>query len=148
VGERIASGILNRLRFSAEDTARILALVHHHMRFGGVHGMKESTLKRFLRMEDFEEHLELHRLDCLASRGELDAYEFARQKFEETPAEVLRPERLITGEDLIALGMKPGPRFGEILLAVEEAQLEGAIGTREEALGLVRDRIAEGERAG
>jgi len=143
-GERIARGILSRLRFSAEATGRILALIHNHMRFGGVRSMKESTLKRFLRMEHFGEHLELHRLDCTSSNDLFDAYDFARQKVEQTPQETLRPARLVTGEDLIALGLEPGPRFRSILDAIEEAQLEGSIATHEEALALAHALIGHG----
>jgi poly(A) polymerase len=144
-GERIATGILSRLRFSAGATARILALIHHHMRFGDLDGMKESTLKRFLRMEDFGEHLELHRLDCTASHGSLDMYNLARQKLSQTPEEVLRPARLISGHDLAALGVKPGPVFSHILGAIEEAQLDGRIRTRDEALALAGELIGSGK---
>jgi poly(A) polymerase len=89
-------------------------------------------------MPKFEEHLELHRADCLASHGKLDTHEFVRRKLAEIPAEQLRPPRLLTGDALIAEGYVPGPRFGQILEAVEEAQLEGRITSREEALALVR----------
>jgi putative nucleotidyltransferase with HDIG domain len=140
-GVRLARGILERLRFSREDQEQIEALVANHMRFKDVERMKESTLKRFLRLPNFQEHLELHRLDCLASHGRLDNYEFVRRKLEQLPIEQLRPKPLLTGYDLIAAGYTPGPQFSKILAAVEDAQLEGRIHSREEALELVRGRF-------
>ena len=100
--------------------------------------MKLSTLKRFVRLPRFEEHLELHRLDCLSSHRNLDAYEFVRKFIAETPPEQVRPPRLLTGEDLKILGYRPGPQFKEILEAVEEAQLNGRIHNKDEALKLIR----------
>jgi putative nucleotidyltransferase with HDIG domain len=138
-GVRLARGILGRLRFSREDQEQVEALVANHMRFKDVHRMKESTLKRFLRLPRFTEHLELHRLDCLASSGRLDNHEFVRRKLEELPEEQLKPPALLTGRDLIAEGYTPGPRFSKMLTAVEDAQLEGRIHSREEALKLVRE---------
>jgi poly(A) polymerase len=140
-GVRLAHGILNRLRFSREDEEQIEALVANHMRFKDVERMKESTLKRFLRMPKFEEHLELHRLDCLASHGRLDNYEFVRRKLEELPAEKLKPKPLLTGKDLIEAGYEPGPAFKKMLAAVEDAQLEGRIGSKAEALELVKEEM-------
>jgi poly(A) polymerase len=138
-GVRLAHGILNRLRFSREDMEQVEALVANHMRFKDVHHMKQSSLKRFLRMPAFEEHLELHRLDCLSSNGRLENYDLVRRKLEEFPEEHLKPERLLTGADLIAAGYEPGPEFSRILSAVEDAQLEGRIATGGEALALVRE---------
>jgi tRNA nucleotidyltransferase-like protein len=115
--------------------------VANHMRFGDVERMKASTLKRFFRLPKFEEQLELHRLDCMSSHRDLSLYEFAKDKYNSLPAEQIRPAPLITGDDLIAAGFQPGPRFKELLTAVEDAQLEGSISTKEEALRLVRDRI-------
>jgi poly(A) polymerase len=138
-GVRLAHGILNRLRFSRDDMERVEALVANHMRFKDAHRMKESTLKRFLRMPGFGEHLEMHRLDCLASNQDLENYELVKRKLEELPEEQLKPAPLITGADLIAEGYEPGPRFAEMLAAVEDAQLEGRIGSREEALAMVRE---------
>lgn len=136
-GVALARDILSRLRFSTDTISRVVDLVAQHLRFKDIQKMKPSTLKRFLRLPHFDEHLELHRLDCLASHGNLDNYAFAKQMFEQTPAEELRPPRLLTGHDLIALGYEPGPQFGRLLRAVEDAQLEGKIRTREEALALV-----------
>ncbi len=100
--------------------------------------MKDSTLKRFLRLENFEEHLELHRLDCSASHRQLDNYLYAKEKLESLPAEELKPPRLLTGDDLIEAGYAPGPQFAAMLTAVEDAQLERRIHTKEEAVELVK----------
>jgi poly(A) polymerase len=138
VGTRMAIDICNRLRFSNDDTEQIAALVANHLRFKDVAQMKLSTLKRFIRLNRFEEHLSLHRLDCLSSHRNLDAYESVRQFIADTPPEEVRPPRLLTGEDLIEAGHRPGPLFKEILEAVEEGQLSGRIRNREEALLLVQ----------
>jgi poly(A) polymerase len=137
VGVKIAEEICRRLRFSNDDTKQILALVDNHMRFGHATRMKESTLKRFLRMPAFEEHLALHRADCLASHRILSTYEFVRRKQAEIPPTKMRPEPLVTGDDLIAAGHRPGPKFREILHAVEDAQLEGRLSSRDAALEYV-----------
>ena len=138
VGVKMAEEICQRLRFSNDDIEQILALVENHMRFGHVSRMKESTLKKFLRMPKFEEHLALHRADCLASHRHLSTYEFLQQKRAEIPPEKMRPSPLVTGDDLIAAGHSPGPKFREILEAVEDAQLEGRLGSRDEALAFVQ----------
>jgi poly(A) polymerase len=142
VGVKMAAEILRRLRFSNDETDQILALVDHHMRFGQVQQMNQSTLKKFLRLPGFDEHLELHRLDSLSSHGQLGAYEFVRQQLLSMPAEAIRPAPLITGSDLIEAGYAPGPRFKEILGAVEDAQLEGRLGSREAAMEYVRREFA------
>jgi poly(A) polymerase len=103
--------------------------------------MKTSTLKRFFRLSDFEEHLALHRMDCLAGSGNLDHWEFVRERWQTMPEEAVRPKPLITGRDLIAAGYEPGAAFKQMLRAVEDAQLEGTITTAEEALRLVRERF-------
>ena len=123
------------------------------MRFGDVERMKESTLKRFFRLERFEEHLALHRMDCLASHGRLDHWEYARQRWQSMPAEAVRPARLLTGRDLIAAGCEPRPRFRAVLQEVEDAQMEHRVTTHEEALALALARMrgegaADGSSAG
>jgi poly(A) polymerase len=138
VGVKMAEEICRCLRFSNDDTAQILALVENHMRFGHATLMKESTLKRFLRLPAFDEHLALHRADCLASHRNLSTYEFVREKRAEIPPEKMRPTPLVTGDDLIAAGHAPGPKFREILNAVEDAQLEGRLLSRDAALEFVR----------
>ncbi len=147
-GVAAAREILARLRFSNQDKEAILALVREHMMFMNVSRMRPARLKRFLRMPDFDLHLELHRLDCLGSHGMLDYYEFCRQKMLEYPAEELRPTPLVTGRDLIEMGFLPGPAFKEMLLAVEEAQLAGEITDAEEAQEFVRKRWGSGEAPG
>jgi poly(A) polymerase len=137
VGVKVGEALCRRLRFSNDDTEQILALIQHHMRFGQITLMKESTLKKFLRMPKFYEHLDLHRMDCMASHRILTAYEFAQEKLKSIPAEKMRPAPLLTGDDLIAAGYRPGPRFKEILSAVEDGQLEGSLLSREDALTFV-----------
>jgi poly(A) polymerase len=138
VGVKMAAEICRRLRFSSDETGQILALVDNHMRFADVQRMKESTLKKFLRLPAFDEHLELHRMDCLSSNGITESYEYAREKLQTMPPEAIRPQPLITGQDLIDAGYEPGPRFKEILGAVEDAQLEGRINSHEAALQFVK----------
>jgi len=140
VGARMAEAICERLRFSNRDTERIVALVENHMRFGDVEKMKDSTLKRLLRLDGFDEHLALHRLDCLSSHRDLSAYDFVQQKLREIPPEQVSPPPLVTGHDLIAMGYQPGPAFAEMLRAVEDAQLEGQLHTPTEAQEWVRGR--------
>jgi poly(A) polymerase len=137
VGVKMAAEICRRLRFSNHETDRILALVDNHMRFKDVQRMKQSTLKRFLRLPAFDEHLELHRLDCLSSHGQLDSYDYSREQLRSMPPEAIRPTPLITGRDLIEAGYEPGPRFKEVLTAVEDAQLEGRLASREAAMEFV-----------
>jgi poly(A) polymerase len=139
-GEKIAESVMRRLRFSRADMETILALIHCHMLFMNVREMRPNKLKRFLRMPEFDLHLELHRLHCLGSHGFLDNYEFCRNKLTEMADDELHPPRLINGDDLIAMGISPGPLFSEILHVVEDAQLDGEIRTSDEALRLVRDR--------
>ena len=140
VGTRMAEAIGRRLRFSNDDTAQIAALVANHLRFKDVPQMKPATLKRFVRLDRFEEHMELHRLDCLSSHRNLENYEFMRRFLAETPPEQMRPVRLLTGDDLAGMGFRPGPGFKEILTAVEEAQLNGELRSAEEAREYVRTR--------
>lgn len=137
VGVKMAERICRRLRFSNDDTEQIVALVNNHMRFADVPRMKESTLKRFMRLPRFDEHLELHRLDCQSSHGDLTTYNLTREKLLEIPAENIRPAPLLTGKDLIAAGYEPGPQFKEILSIVEDAQLEGKLLSREQAIEFV-----------
>ena len=138
VGVRIAEDIGRRLRFSNEDMEQVSALVENHMRFGDVERMKTSTLKRFFRLNKFAEHLALHKMDCMASHGDLELYHYAKSKYEATPNEEVRPTLLLTGRDLIEAGYKPGPVFKQLLALAEDAQLEGQIHTKEEALALIR----------
>jgi poly(A) polymerase len=138
VGMKMTEDICRRLRFSNEDTDQIVALVANHMRFKDVPQMKVSTLKRFVRLEHFDEHLELHRFDCLSSHRNLENYEFVRRFLAETPPEQVRPPRLLTGEDLKEMGFSPSPQFKEILDSLEEAQLNGKVSTHDEAIRFVQ----------
>ncbi len=148
VGVRMAEAICKRLRFSNEDTEQILALVANHMKFGAVAEMRASTLKKFVRLPRFEEHLALHRLDCLSSHRHLESYDFIQRFLEVTPPEQVRPERLLTGDDLQAMGFEPSPLFSKILQALEDSQLEGQIRTRREAEQYVRDNfVPKGRKA-
>jgi poly(A) polymerase len=142
VGTRMAEEICRRLRFSNADREQIAALVANHLRFKDVPQMKPATLKRFARLDRFEEHLELHRLDCMSSHRNLENYEFMRRFLAETPEEQVHPVRLLTGDDLISLGLRPGPKFKEILERAEDAQLDGKIATHEEALLWATDYLA------
>jgi poly(A) polymerase len=143
VGTRMAEDICARFRFSNDDTAQIAGLVANHMRFKDAIQMKPATLKRFVRLNEFDEHLELHRLDCSSSHGMLDNYEFVQRFIAETPPEEVRPPRLVTGDDLIALGYRPGPSFKAILEAIEEAQLNGKVSTREAALRMAQEAFSK-----
>ena len=138
VGAAMSAEVCTRLRMPKAQAARIFDLVANHMRFMHVEKMREARLKRFLREPYFEELLELHRVDCLASHGNLRTYEFCTRKLEEIHAEALRPPRLLDGDELMAMGHPPGPELGEILSAIEDEQLEGRISTREEARDFAR----------
>jgi poly(A) polymerase len=139
----MAELICERLRFSNQDSDQILALIANHMRFKDVSRMRASTLKRFIRLPRFDEHLALHRLDCLSSHRHLDAYDFVRRTLEQTPAEDIRPAKLLTGNDLQNLGYQPGPLFSKILRSLEDAQLEGLVRSREEAIAFVIQHYGE-----
>ncbi len=138
LGARMAGEICRRLKLPGARIQRVVRLVQDHLRFMHVRQMRESTLRRFLRTEGFDEHLELHRLDCLASHGDLSNYDFCREKLSELDQEALAPPPLINGHDLIALGLEPGPLFSEILKQAEDLQLEGILTAREEALSWAR----------
>ncbi|MDD5543778.1 MAG: CCA tRNA nucleotidyltransferase [Acidobacteriia bacterium] len=141
LGAKMVRTIGRRLRFSNEMIEAVAELVLDHLKFKDVRKMKLSTLKRFVRRLHFAEHLELHRLDCLASHGDLDAYQFTREFAESLEPEQARPPRLLNGHDLIELGYTPGPEFKKILAALEDAQLENQIADREAALDFVAQRF-------
>ncbi|KUG23559.1 trna nucleotidyltransferase [hydrocarbon metagenome] len=137
-GEKIADDIMQRLKFSNAQRETVLNLIHYHMVFMNVQKMRPARLKRFLRMPDFDLHLELHRLDCLASHCMLDNYEFCRDQLRLLDQVDLHPPRLLTGDDLIVMGFAPGKIIGKILMALEEEQLEERVRTKEEANNYVR----------
>lgn len=143
VGARMAEEVCRRFRFSGDDTAQITSLVASHMRFKDVPHMRPATLKRFVRLPRFDEHLELHHMDCLASHQMLGNWEFVRKFLAETPPEQVRPTRLLTGDDLMALGFQAGPVFKSILQSVEDAQLDGRLRTKDEAVQFVKAEFWE-----
>lgn len=148
VGAEMTARVLRRLRFSNEQIEQITVLVRDHMRFQHAQEMRLAKLKRWVARPTFPLELELHRLDCLASHGKLDNYEFLRAKAIELPAEVARPVPLLTGDDLLALGFRAGPRVGQVLQEAEELQLEERLKSREEALAWARQRLRELPDAG
>jgi poly(A) polymerase len=143
LGADMAVEICRRLRMSNAQCERIAFLVGQHLRHCSAPEMRSSTLKRFLRQEGIDELLQLARIDALGSNGNLSSYEYASARLDELSrtTEVLRPPALIDGDDLIAMGMKPGPRFRQILDQVEEAQLDGRLRSRDEAIAWVRERF-------
>ena len=141
VGMAMARKLLGKLRFSNVETEHILALVEHHMRFKDVGRMRPATLKRFVRLPRFDEHLDLHRLDCLSSNRNLEAYDFVKEFVSKTPPEVVRPPRLLDGNDVLGMGFPAGPVVGRILASVEEAQLNGDLQSSEEAKSFVESHF-------
>jgi poly(A) polymerase len=139
-GAEMALAICQRLRRSRETWERVAYLVANHLRLVQAPEMRLATLKRMLAEDGFDELLELARMDALAASRDLRFVEFCERKRDEL-RETVRPPRLLTGDDLIALGYRPGPTIGRILHTVEDAQLGGEIHTRDEALALVRDRF-------
>ncbi len=150
VGVAMGAEICHRFRFSNDETGQILALIENHMRFADTERMKTSTLKRFFRLENFEEHLALHRMDSMAASRNLDHYNFTRERWLAMTEETVRPKPLITGRELIAAGYVPGAGFREMLRAAEDAQLEGVVATAGEALELVKQKFGppKGPRVG
>jgi poly(A) polymerase len=146
IGAEMSEAIMERLRFSRAEIDATVEMVRQHMVFKDVPRMRVAKLKRFMARPTFEEELELHRVDCASSHGMLDNYEFLVGKREEFANEPIIPPPLVRGEDLIALGLKPGPKFSEILEAVETRQLEGALKTREGALDWVKREYSLGKR--
>lgn len=134
VGAEMAEDILRRLKFSNHDIHAAVEMVRHHMAFKDTKNMRLSKLRRFMARETFEEELELHRVDCQSSHGILDIYDFLKTKREEFRNEPVIPPRLVNGDDLIALGWKPGPKFREVLEVIQNRQLEGSLTSKEEAL--------------
>jgi poly(A) polymerase len=138
IGAAMTEAIMERLRFSRAEIDAVVEMVRQHMAFKDVPNMRVAKLKRFMARPTFEQELELHRVDCASSHKMMDNYEFLLQKREEFANEPIIPPPLIRGDDLIELGMKPGPRFGEILEAVETRQLEGALKDRQQALDWIK----------
>ena len=145
IGAEMTEAIMRRLRFSGAEIDATVEMVRQHMVFKDAPNMRVAKLKRFMARSTFDEELELHRVDCESSHRMLDNYEFLLCKREEFANEPIIPPPLVRGDDLIALGLKPGPKFGEILEAVETRQLEGTLRTREEALEWVKREYLSGK---
>ena len=137
-GAIMAEDILKRLKRGRAVWERVNYLVHNHLRHVQALDMRLSTLKRFLREDGIEELLELTRIDALSSSGDLRHYQFCKDRLDQLDEEEIRPAPLVRGSDLIEMGFKPGPMFAEILRQVEDQQLGGELGSREEALDWVK----------
>jgi poly(A) polymerase len=146
LGAEMTEEIMRRLRFSGAEIEDTVEMVRQHMVFKDVPQMRVAKLKRFMARPTFDDELELHRVDCEGSHRMLDNYEFLLRKREEFANEPIIPPPLVRGDDLIALGLEPGPKFSEILEAVETRQLEGMLQTREEALEWVKREYTSGEK--
>jgi tRNA nucleotidyltransferase/poly(A) polymerase len=145
IGAEMTEQIMERLRFSRAEIDATVEMVRQHMVFKAAPKMRVAKLKRFMARPTFDEELELHRVDCASSHRMMDNYEFLLGKREEFANEPIIPPPLVRGGDLIALGLKPGPKFGEILEAVETRQLEGAFKNRDEALDWVKREYSLGK---
>lgn len=141
-GAALAEEILKRLKRGRAVWERVAYLVRNHLRPVQAPLMRLSTLKRFLREDGIDELLELARIDALSSNGDLQYYRFCKERLAELKDEEIRPEPLLRGGDLIEMGFKPGPLFGQILRQVEDAQLGGELTTREEALAWVKNKFS------
>ncbi len=135
-GMGIAGNIMKRFRFSKEQTGAVVHAVGNHMRFASVHLMRHTKLLKMIAAPKFTMELELHRLDCLCSNGLMGNFAFLLDILNECDGqpEVLPP--LLTGKDLLKLGIAPGPLYSQILKAVEEMRLEEKLSTKEEAIAL------------
>ncbi|NWF84890.1 MAG: CCA tRNA nucleotidyltransferase [Bryobacteraceae bacterium] len=143
-GAAMAREILHRLRFPREVCENTVSLIAQHMRFSDALNMRDSTFKRFTRQPVFEMLLELYRMDKLAGNRDLTKYYRVRERFRSIPPAELRPAPLLTGHDLLALGVPQGPEIGRLLAALEDEQLEGRLSTREEAQAWLRKALAPG----
>jgi tRNA nucleotidyltransferase/poly(A) polymerase len=143
VGAEMTEKVMTRLRFPRHEIDLVVDAVNNHMVFKDVRQMRPAKLRRFMARPHFGIELELHRIDCAGSHGDLENYHFLINKESEFAQEPLIPTRLVRGDDLIAMGLTPGPRVGELLEAVQTAQLEGEIKTRTEALELLRTMLGK-----
>lgn len=141
IGAEMARHILNRLRFPQKKIEEIVACVRQHMQFKDAKQMRKATLRRLLMRETFPLELELHKLDCMGSHGSLEIYDFLTMQTEELKNRPRIRPPLLKGDDLIALGMKPGPDMGILLHEIRDKQLADELKTRREALAWVRRRL-------
>jgi poly(A) polymerase len=146
LGAEMTETILRRLRYPNDIIAAVVPMVARHMQFMAVQKMRTAKLKRFMSTPTFDLEMELHRVDCGSSNGFTDNYDFVQAKAAEFAAEPLIPPPLVTGRDLIDLGLKPGPEFRDFLEAIETEQLEGRLDDRDSALRLLRQLIAERQK--
>jgi poly(A) polymerase len=140
-GARMAEAALKRLRAPNALCDDVVMMVENHMNFMNVGKMRLSTLKKFLSRTTIREELELHRADCLSSHGDLENFYFVKEQLETFKVEEIKPEPFVTGKDLIALGLKPGPIFGEILSEIYDLQLEDKVTGREGAVEVLREKV-------
>ena len=141
----MAEVILRRLRYSNNTTEDVCAMVRNHMNFMNVQNMRTAKVKRFMARPTFEQEMELHRVDCASSNGLTENYDFLREKAHEFAAAPLIPEPLVTGKDLIDLGLQPGPRFKEILNDIQTAQLEGQLTDRATAIQFLQNLLTNSQ---
>ncbi len=146
VGAEMSKEILKRLRFSNREIDSIVSCVENHMKFANVKEMRIGKLKQFIARDNFSLELELHRIDCLASHGKLELYQFLKNKEKEFAVEDLKPKSFLNGHDLIAVGIKPGPEMKKILEEAYQLQLEGTLDIKEKALEWVKKRACGGNR--
>ena len=147
VGADMAGQILRRLRYPNEVIDRVVTMVARHMQFMHVQQMRVAKVRRFMGVPTFQKEMELHRVDCASSNGFTDNYDFLRGKELEFASEPVLPPPLVSGRDLIERGMKPGPRFREILDHIQTEQLEGRVSERVDALGLLDGLVRETPQA-
>ncbi len=148
VGAEIAEKLLTRLRFSNREIADILSCVENHMKFASVREMRVGKLKQFVARENFKTELELHKIDCLASHGKLELYQFLKEKTDEFKQEDLKPKPWINGHDLIALGIKPGPLMKEIIEEAYSLQLESKMNSKSDTLEWVKQQYIKSNKKG
>jgi poly(A) polymerase len=148
VGAEMAEQIMTGLRYDNKTIQTVRELVQHHMQFKDVPKMKASTLKRMMARPTFPLELELHRIDCASSHGDLTHYDFLKHQLETMSAEEIDPPSFISGRDLLAMGLPPGKVVGRILEAVRVAQLEGTVQTRAEALAMARKMASDSGQTG
>jgi poly(A) polymerase len=139
VGARLTEAIMRRLRFSSHDTERVRHCVGNHMRVAMARKMRRATLRRMIGAPAFALELELHRMDCESSHRDMDNHRFLAEAVRQLGSEPVLPSRWVTGADLLALGLPPGPRIGRLLQETYDAQLEGRFASREAALAWLRE---------
>src|SRR5205823_3728787 len=143
IGAEMAKEILDRLQFPRKQTEELVECVLHHMQFKDAPNMRKATVRRLILRPTFPLELELHRLDCLGSHGRLDVYDYLVRETEELSKLPAKLPPLVNGDDLIALGIKPGPALGGLLTEIRDKQLQEELTNREEALDWARKKIAE-----